>query len=153
MYLKDIAHAIIALFMTVIVTQLLALKSEANSELEIFPSVSTDDNGALNRRLGIDIGIVVPAFLIQIPLSISNEFGFVSGTINIYYQATRTIKVVGAPGKRYRATVSVTTFMFFMEYTSSIYGAQVHKSQDTIYLSRVEAEIWSLDVSGVIAIA
>ncbi|PIA14581.1 hypothetical protein COEREDRAFT_10186 [Coemansia reversa NRRL 1564] len=139
--------------MIVAFLQFIALQSEAQSELKTLTDLTENDNGILHRRLGIDIGIVVPAFLIQIPLSISNEFGYVSGTINVYYQATRNIKVVGGPGQRYRASISVTTFMFFMEYTSNIYGALVHQSQDTIYLSRVEAEIWSLDVSGVIAIA
>ncbi|KAJ2715319.1 hypothetical protein H4R19_001265 [Coemansia spiralis] len=108
---------------------------------------------ARGQSTEIDIGVDIPMFLIRVPFTISSGPHTVSGFIRVYYHATRNVKVVAAAGHRYRADYSVVTFMFLADYTSSMWGGAVtQQSQDTIYVSRIEATIQSLDVTAVAAI-
>ncbi|KAJ2773468.1 hypothetical protein IWQ57_001280 [Coemansia nantahalensis] len=105
------------------------------------------------QSVGIDIGVDVPVFLGRVPFSVASGPHTVSGFISVYFHATRNVKVVGGGGHRYRANYSVTTFMYCAEYTSSLWGGAVtQQSQDTIYVSRIEATIRSLDVAAVAAV-
>ncbi|KAJ1833849.1 hypothetical protein LPJ63_002437 [Coemansia sp. RSA 2711] len=120
----------------------------------LFPAAASPGTGELTKRLAFDIGVSTPAFLIRIPFQVSSGVDSVSGFISIYYQASRSVKVIANAGQRYKASISMTTFMFFMDYSAVLGGgAFVHQAQDTIYLCRIQADIMSFEASQFIAIA
>ncbi|KAJ1901841.1 hypothetical protein LPJ66_000452 [Kickxella alabastrina] len=123
------------------VTRAIAATSDAPVALE---------KADFDKRAVVDVNIVTPAFLIQMPFSVGTGPSLVSGTILIYYQATRSVKAVGGPGQFYTARISITTFLFVFEYQSSVVlpgHSNLHYSKDTLYLQQVEAEIQAVDVS------
>ncbi|KAJ2481605.1 hypothetical protein IWW56_001623 [Coemansia sp. RSA 2131] len=118
----------------------------------MFQPQSARTQSSLSKRLNFDINITTPAFLIRIPFTINSGASSISGHIRIYYQASRSVKVVANAGQMYEARISMTTFMFFMQYTESSWGV-THQAQDIVYLSKVEADIMSAGASHFIAIS
>ncbi|KAJ2779143.1 hypothetical protein H4R18_004174 [Coemansia javaensis] len=101
--------------------------------------------------VAIDVTVSAPMFLVQVPFAVASGPDSVTESIRIYYTATRSVKAVGAPGQRFRADYSVVTFLFLAEYTASIGGgALVTTARDTVYVSRIEATLQSLEVGFVI---
>ncbi|KAJ2851660.1 hypothetical protein IWW36_000983 [Coemansia brasiliensis] len=121
----------------------------------VWTAANPSQETSLHKRLSLDIGVSTPMFLISIPINTVVAGGnVVTGTLNVYYQASRSIKVVGNAGSRYEARISMTTFMFFAQYSVSLWGgAVVHQAQDIIYVSNVQADIISLQTSLLIAAA
>ncbi|KAJ2145050.1 hypothetical protein IW136_001123 [Coemansia sp. RSA 678] len=107
---------------------------------------------SLSKRLNFDINVSTPAFLIRIPFTINSGSRSISGFIRVYYQASRSVKFVASAGQMYEARISMTTYMFFMQYTETSWGYS-HQAQDIVYLSKVEADIMSAGASHFIAIS
>ncbi|KAJ1720175.1 hypothetical protein LPJ53_005165 [Coemansia erecta] len=96
------------------------------------------------KRAAVDVTVATPAFIISIPFAISSGPSTVSGSISIYFQATRSVKALGGPGQQYIARISTLTYLFIFEYQaeSSVPGFSVaHMTKDTLYLNRVEADV------------
>ncbi|KAJ1809064.1 hypothetical protein LPJ75_004459, partial [Coemansia sp. RSA 2598] len=92
----------------------------------------------------VDVNVNIPALLITMPFSVSSGPSSVSGTIAIYFQASRSVKAVGDVGQRFLARISETTFLFVFEYqgSSNLPGhSRLSVSKDVLYLHRVEAQI------------
>ncbi|KAJ2394782.1 hypothetical protein GGI05_001882, partial [Coemansia sp. RSA 2603] len=106
--------------------------------------------GEIAKRAAVDVTVATPAFIISIPFAVSSGPSTVSGSISIYFQATRSIKALGSPGQQYIARISTLTYLFIFEYQaqSSVPGLSVaHMTKDTLYLNRIEAEVHANSVS------
>ncbi|KAI8320531.1 hypothetical protein GQ54DRAFT_298561 [Martensiomyces pterosporus] len=96
----------------------------------------------------VDISIATPAFIASVPFAISDGPNSVSGTVTVYFRATRSVKQIGSPGQVYYAYIAATTFMFAFNYKSSTgLGSDVHLAQDVLYLDRISAVIYSTQVT------
>ncbi|KAJ2455080.1 hypothetical protein EV183_001009 [Coemansia sp. RSA 2336] len=118
----------------------------------LWTAANASQEASLQRRLSLDIGVSTPMFLISIPINTVVGGNAVTGLFRVYFQASRSVKVVGNAGARYEARISTTTFMFFAEYSVSLRGGSfVQHSQDIIYVSNVQADIMSAQTSLMIA--
>ncbi|KAJ2849901.1 hypothetical protein J3B02_003737 [Coemansia erecta] len=136
--------------------QLIQLCTPAQSltKVTLYDRSATKTLDPLNRRnpVAIDIDVNMPAFLITMPFAVTSGPSSVSGTVTIYFQASRSVKMMGDFGQKFLARISTTTFLFEFEYQSSSSSnlpglSRLNISKDILYLHRVQAQVQAESIS------